>query len=75
MLMLHDGGLLYYTLYFCICEKLFRMKTLLYKEDRNHMKMTKQSPQTHFATPPAQIPSPKQPASANQTGLDVPLSN
>lgn len=45
------------------------MKALFYKEDRNHTKMIKQSPQTHVATPPAWIYSPKQPVSTNQTGL------
>ena len=41
----------YIILYFCKCLKLFRMETFN-KENRNHMKMTKQSPQTHFATAP-----------------------
>lgn len=44
------------------------MKTF-YKEDRNHKKMAKQSPQTHFATHPAWIHSPKQLASTSQTCL------
>lgn len=56
---LSDGGLLYDSLYFCICLKLFRRKTFN-EEDRNRRQMTKQSPQTHCATPLVWVHSHKQ---------------